>query len=244
MASALARTAEAVASSAVDRRARAADPAAVGLSRRPAAWAWPAPSASSSPRPSPSWCCPPRWCSSAAGSSGRGCRTSATPCSSTPTPRCGTASATPWPAARAPSSSARSSPSRCWRAAPSASPPASTRPTSSSRSPRRSRPPSASASPSRPARATRSRWSPATTPSEVLAAVEAIDGVELRLGSRRSGDGVARIDAVPDAAARQRRGPRDRGRRPRRGRRLRPTPTSVAATPRRSTRATTPPRTG
>ena len=75
------------------RRARPAHPAAL---RRP-----------DHPRPRPRvrdrrrgrrhlrarWCCPRRWCSSAAGSSGRGSRTSATRRSSTPT-RSGTGSAT------------------------------------------------------------------------------------------------------------------------------------------------------
>ena len=54
----------------------ACSPCCCRSSRPPAASAWPAPSASSWRRPSRSWCCRPPWSSSAAGSSGRRCRTS------------------------------------------------------------------------------------------------------------------------------------------------------------------------
>ena len=56
-------------------------------------------------------------------------------------------------------------------------------------------------------------------PQAVVAAVEAIDGVT-SASVTAEGDGVAQVDIVTDVRARQRRHPRDRGRRPHRRRRL------------------------
>ena len=176
----------------------ACSPCCSRRSRRPAASASPAPSASSSRRRSRSSCCRPRWCSSVAGSSGRGCPTSATPCWSTPTPRSGTASATPSPAGRAPSSSA---PSLALAVLASGTLSISTgldpadqflqQPEAISAAERLGE--SFPAGTSDPVQVvTRDE------PEQVLAAVEEVDGVDSARVTPR-GDGVARIDAVPDA---------------------------------------------
>ena len=80
-------------------------------------------------------------------------------------------------------------------------------------------------------------------PEQVLQAVEGVDGVDsARITT--SGDGIARIDAVPDADPGSDAATGDRGRRPRRQSPTSATPTSAVVTPSRSTPRTTPPATG
>ena len=85
-----------------------------------------------------------------------------------------------------------------------------------------------------------SRSSPATSPSRCWRPSRR-STASTRRAITTSGDGIAQIDAVLDAAPGQRRGAGGRGRRARGRRPTSTTPTSAAATPRRSTQATTPP---
>ena len=172
----------------------ACSPCCSRWSRPPAASASPARSASWSPPPSCWWCCPPRWCSSAAGSSGRGCRTSATP--ALVERRLAVAPG------RRPRRGAVRRPFVAGtllllgghrRSGCSGSRPGSTRPTSSWTSPRRSRPPSGSPSRSPPA---------PSDPTAVLTRDDADAGAGDRRGRRRRGLGAPGHPAAATASPR------------------------------------------